>query len=87
VSTTAAPRTGFGQLLRRWRTARGLESGQRVVLPLEYRSDQGVLRFLNTTTSFATPLDAALSEIFIEAFYPADEATRRVLAARPLPSW
>jgi heme oxygenase len=58
-----------------------------VVLPLEYRSDQGVLRFLNTTTSFATPLDAALSEIFIEAFYPADEATRRVLAARPLPSW
>jgi transcriptional regulator with XRE-family HTH domain len=62
------------------------EPGQRVVLPLEYRSDQGVLRFLNTTTSFATPLDAALSEIFIEAFYPADETTRRVLAARPLPS-
>jgi transcriptional regulator with XRE-family HTH domain len=63
------------------------EPGQRVVLPLEYRSDQGVLRFLNTTTSFATPLDAALSEIFIEAFYPADDTTRRVLAARPLPSW
>jgi transcriptional regulator with XRE-family HTH domain len=63
------------------------EPGQRVVLPLEYRSDQGVLRFLNTTTSFATPLDAALSEVFIEAFYPADETTRRILAARPLPSW
>lgn len=63
------------------------EPGQRVVLPLEYRSDQGVLRFLNTTTSFARPLDAALSEIFIEAFYPADETTRRLLAGRPLPSW
>jgi transcriptional regulator with XRE-family HTH domain len=63
------------------------EPGQRVVLPLEYRGDQGVLRFLNTTTSFATPLDAALSEVFIEAFYPADETTRRILAARPLPSW
>ena len=63
------------------------EPGQRVVLPLEYRGDQGVLRFVNTTTSFATPLDAALSEIFIEAFYPADETTRRALAARPLPSW
>ncbi len=61
------------------------EPGQRVVLPLEYRADQGILRFLNTTTSFATPLDASLSEIFIEAFYPADEATRRVLAGRPLP--
>jgi transcriptional regulator with XRE-family HTH domain len=63
------------------------EPGQRVVLPFEYRTDQGVLRFLNTTTSFATPLDAALSEVFIEAFYPADETTRRVLASRPLPSW
>lgn len=59
-----------------------VEPGQRVVLPLEYRSDQGVLRFLNTTTSFATPLDAALSEIFIEAFYPADDETRRMLADR-----
>ena len=68
------------------------EPGERVVLPLEYRGDQGVLRFLNTTTSFATPLDATLSEVFIEAFYPADEATRQMLAgrslqARPLPSW
>jgi hypothetical protein len=44
-----------------------------------------VLRFQNVTTSFATPLDASLSEVFIEAFYPADEATRRVLASRPLP--
>jgi MmyB-like transcription regulator ligand binding domain len=34
------------------RAARGspAEPGQRVVLPLEYRTDQGVLRFLNTTT-------------------------------------
>ena len=58
-----------------------------MVLPLEYRTDKGVLCFLNTTTSFATPLDAALSEIFIEAFYPADETTRQMLASRPLPSW
>jgi transcriptional regulator with XRE-family HTH domain len=62
------------------------EPRQRVVLPLEYRTDQGVLRFLNTVTSFGAPMDAALSEVFIEAFYPADEATREVLAGRSLPN-
>jgi transcriptional regulator with XRE-family HTH domain len=65
---------------------RTAEPGERVVLPFEYRTGQGVLRFLNTTTSFATPLDASLSEVFIEAFYPADETTRRILASRPLPN-
>jgi transcriptional regulator with XRE-family HTH domain len=67
------------------------EPGQRVVLPLEYRSSRGVLRFLNTTTSFGAPLDAALSEVVIESFYPADEATRLALLrsqarVRPLPN-
>lgn len=62
------------------------EPGHRVVLPLEYRTGHGVLRFLNTTTSFGAPLDASLSEVVIEAFYPADEATRQVLVSRPLPS-
>jgi transcriptional regulator with XRE-family HTH domain len=45
VSTTAAPRTGFGQLLRRWRTARGLSQ-------LRLSADTGVssrhLSFLET---------------------------------------
>jgi transcriptional regulator with XRE-family HTH domain len=67
------------------------EPGQRVVLPLEYRTGDRVLRFLNTATSFGAPMDAALSEVVIEAFYPADEATRqalsgRTLAGRPLPN-
>jgi hypothetical protein len=56
-----------------------------VVLPLEYRSSRGMLRFLNTTTSFGAPLDAALSEVVIESFYPADEATRLALLG-PRPS-
>lgn len=61
------------------------EPGQRVVLPLEYRGPRGTLRFLNTTTSFGAPLDAALSEVVIESFYPADQATRLALL-RPEPS-
>lgn len=31
--------------------------------------------FLSTTTIFGTPLDVALDELAIEAFFPADEAT------------
>jgi transcriptional regulator with XRE-family HTH domain len=58
------------------------EPGERVVLPLEYRSPRGLLRFLNTTTSFGAPLDAALSEVVIESFYPADEPTRLALLGR-----
>jgi transcriptional regulator with XRE-family HTH domain len=53
--------------------------GEQVVLPLEYRTSRGLLRFLNTTTSFGAPLDAALSEVVIESFYPADEPTRLAL--------
>ena len=49
------------------------------MLPLEYRGPHGLLRFLNTTTSFGAPLDAALSEVVIESFYPADEPTRLAL--------
>lgn len=70
----------------RSRAGRSAEPGQRVVLPIEFRTDHGVLRFLNTTTSFGAPLDASLSEVLIEAFYPADEATRRALASTPLPN-
>jgi transcriptional regulator with XRE-family HTH domain len=62
------------------------EPGRRVVLPLEYRAGQGLLRFLNTATSFGAPMDASLAEVVIESFYPADEATRQALAARPLPN-
>jgi transcriptional regulator with XRE-family HTH domain len=43
------------------------------------------LRFLNTMTSFGAPMDATLAEVVIEAFYPADELTREVLAGRALP--
>jgi MmyB-like transcription regulator ligand binding domain len=37
------------------------------------------LSFLSTTTVFGTPLDITLSELALECFYPADQATREAL--------
>ena len=38
-----------------------------------------VLSFLSTTTVFGTPREVTLSELAIEAFYPADQGTRDLL--------
>ena len=56
-----------------------------VVVPLELRTDSGVLAFISTTTVFGTPVDITLSELAVESFFPADdetaEALRRTFAA------
>jgi len=57
-----------------------------IAVPLQLRveadgEDAGILSFLSTTTVFGTPVDVTLSELALECFYPADEATRRALAA------
>ncbi|MGF1629029.1 MAG: helix-turn-helix domain-containing protein [Kiloniellaceae bacterium] len=46
-----------------------------IVVPLEFRSDAGTLRFLSTTTVFGTALDIGLAELTIETFFPADAET------------
>ncbi len=40
------------------------------------------LSFFSTVTTFGTANEITLSELSIEAFYPADEITKRVLSAR-----
>lgn len=50
-----------------------------VVVPLELRTEAGVLAFFSTTTVFGTPLDITLSELAIESFFPADAATGEIL--------
>jgi transcriptional regulator with XRE-family HTH domain len=50
-----------------------------IAVPFQIRSGAGVLSFFSTTTVFGTPVDVTLSEIAIETFLPADEATTRVL--------
>ncbi len=51
-------------------------------VPLRLRSAGGELRLVTTLTSFATAVDVTLSELHLEAFLPADEATAEVLRRR-----
>jgi transcriptional regulator with XRE-family HTH domain len=52
-----------------------------VAVPLELATKQGVLRLLSTTTVFGTPVEVTLSELAIEAFFPADAETARTLVS------
>jgi hypothetical protein len=45
------------------------------------RHEAGELAFMSTVTTFGTPLDITVSELSIEAFFPADEHTAAVLRA------
>ena len=50
-----------------------------VVVPFELRTPGGILAFFGTITVFGTPLDITLSELAVEAFYPADAQTASAL--------
>jgi transcriptional regulator with XRE-family HTH domain len=53
-----------------------------IAVPLKLRTHRGVLSFLSTVTVFGTAVDITLSELSLEAFYPADEATAAELRTR-----
>ncbi len=55
-----------------------------IVVPLRIRTELGVLSFFSTTTVFGTPVDITLSELAIEAFFPADPATADILRAQAM---
>ncbi|MEM5437611.1 helix-turn-helix transcriptional regulator [Paraburkholderia diazotrophica] len=59
---------------------------EQIAVPLRLRTELGVLSFFSTTTVFGTPVDVTLSELAIEAFFPADpqtgEALRKLAQAR-----
>jgi transcriptional regulator with XRE-family HTH domain len=50
-----------------------------VVVPLRLMTEHGVISLFSTTTVFGTPVDVTLSELAIEAFYPADARTAEIL--------
>jgi transcriptional regulator with XRE-family HTH domain len=53
-----------------------------IVVPLRVHTDEaGELAFMSTVTTFGTPLDITVSELSIEAFFPADDRTADVLRA------
>jgi transcriptional regulator with XRE-family HTH domain len=63
------------------RPARAHRDYAGVVVPFELRTPDGILAFFGTTTVFGTPLDITLSELAVEAFFPADSATAQSLIA------
>ncbi len=46
-----------------------------IVVPFQLVADGGLLTFFSTTTVFGTPIDITLSELAIEAFFPANAVT------------
>jgi transcriptional regulator with XRE-family HTH domain len=54
-----------------------------VAVPLRLYTEHGTLSLLSTTMVFGTPIDVTLSELAIEAFFPADAATADLLQRFP----
>ena len=50
-----------------------------VFVPFQLVTDAGKLSFISTTTVFGTPIDVTLSELALECFFPADDATAEAL--------
>lgn len=55
-------------------------NGQAIAVPLVLDLPQGRLSLISTTTVFGSPVDLTLSELAIEAFFPADGESRAILA-------
>lgn len=53
-----------------------------IAVPLKLRTHAGVLSFISTVTVFGTAVDITLSELSLEAFYPADDVTAAALRSR-----
>jgi transcriptional regulator with XRE-family HTH domain len=50
-----------------------------IAVPLQLRTQAGLLSFISTTTVFGTPVDITLSELAVESFFPADDETSEIL--------
>jgi hypothetical protein len=50
-----------------------------MVVPFKLVTPHGVMSFFSTTTVFGTAVDVTLAELAIEAFFPADAVTTKIL--------
>jgi transcriptional regulator with XRE-family HTH domain len=64
----------------RWREP-DLDAPRELILPTELRWGGTIARMFSTITTLATPNDVTLQDLHIEAFYPADADTEKLLAA------
>ena len=55
------------------------ENSRAWLCPSSSSRTAGTLSFFSTTTVFGTPIDITLSELALEAFFPADAATAEAL--------
>ncbi len=58
-----------------------LADGSEIMVGLRLVVEDGELAFFSTVTTFGTALDITLSELSIEAFYPADATTADAISA------
>jgi len=66
----------------RWREP-DLETPRDLILPTELNLNGSIARMFSTITTLATPNDVTLQDLHIEAFYPADAATEKLLSSPP----
>lgn len=65
-----------------WREA-DLDAPRDLILPTELKLGDRIARMFSTVTTLATPNDVTLQDLHIEAFYPADAATEKLLSSPP----
>ena len=53
-----------------------------IAIPLRLTTPGGILSFISTVTVFGTPIEITLSELTMEAFYPADEFPKAALSGQ-----
>ena len=89
VELTADPRLsdllhelgGYASDRAAWNTDHPVaeQTSTSVAVPLRLHTEHGTLSLISTTMVFGTPVDVTLSELAIEAFFPADAATAGLL--------
>jgi len=57
------------------------EEADGIAIPFEMKVGDQILSFISTTTIFGTPVDVTLSELAVEAFFPANPETAAALQA------
>lgn len=66
----------------RWREP-DLDTPRELILPTELKLGGTIARMFSTITTLATPNDVTLQDLHIEAFYPADAETEKLLSSPP----
>jgi len=73
---------GYPGVPERWREP-DLEAPRDLILQMELKLGGTISRMFSTVTTLATPNDVTLQDLHIEAFYPADAETEKLLSSPP----